>query len=77
MLTLIEQFENHGFVVVEDVLDPQQDIQPVIDDYATALDNYSAQLYNAGKISSRYAELPFGQRFCRILAESQEPCSTQ
>lgn len=71
----LNEFMEQGFVVVEHVFDLKKDLQPVIDDYTTRLDDYARQLYDAGKLTSRYEEIPFGQRFIRIIAESREPWS--
>ncbi len=75
MTGLMENFLEQGFVVVENVLDPQDDLQPIVDDYAARLDEYARQLYDAGKIGARYDDLPFNQRFMRVIAESRQPWS--
>jgi len=61
-----EQFETHGYVVVDDVLDPRRDIQPVLDEYATVLDAIATRLFEAGAISSPFAELPFVERLIAV-----------
>ena len=67
---LHEQFEEQGYVVVEDLLDPQRDLNPVLDDYAQALDEWASLLYEQGCLTQTYRALPFNQRFMRLIAES-------
>jgi phytanoyl-CoA hydroxylase len=65
-----EQFVQEGYVVVEDVLDPDRDIQPVLDEYAGVLDGIAESLQTEGVLSSTYSDLPFEQRLIQICAES-------
>ena len=67
MNNLREQFEQNGFVVVENVFDPERDFQPVIDDFALALDDLTEKWYADGKITSRYEGLPLYQRFLKVV----------
>ncbi len=71
--TLVDQFEEQGYVVVPDVLDPQRDLQPIIDDYAQVLDRLALIWYGEGKLSSTYAGLPFNRRFIAMVEEAQAP----
>src|SRR5947207_7737788 len=71
--TLVDQLEDEGYVVVEDVLDPRRDLQPIIDDYAQTLDTLSRTWYAEGKLSSTFADLPFNQRFIAIIREVRQP----
>lgn len=64
------QFENDGYVVVEGVLDPERDLDPVIAEYGEVLDRLAGELFAAGEIASPYADLPFSERLSRIYAES-------
>ncbi|MBT3604788.1 MAG: phytanoyl-CoA dioxygenase family protein [Candidatus Latescibacteria bacterium] len=66
------QYENDGFVIVENFLDTDEDIQPVIDEYTQVLDQLANQLYADRKISNVYANLPFGERLTKVYAESGE-----
>ncbi len=68
----LEHFEHLGFVTAENVLDPETVIDPVIDEYAGVLDRLADELYEDGKISSRYEDLEFGERVTQIYAESGE-----
>jgi phytanoyl-CoA hydroxylase len=65
-----EQFEAEGYLVVEDVLDPERDIAPVMEEYAGVLDGIAQSLYREGAIRSTYADLPFDQRLIQVCVES-------
>ena len=66
----IDQFNAEGYVVVEGLLDPERDLDPIIAEYEGVLDRLAAERYAAGAISSTYAELPFSDRLVKIYAES-------
>jgi ectoine hydroxylase-related dioxygenase (phytanoyl-CoA dioxygenase family) len=66
----IEHFNTEGFLVVENVLDPERDLDPVIAEYELVLDRLADELFAAGKISSTYSELPFSDRLTKIYGES-------
>ncbi len=66
----IEHFQNEGYVVVEQMLDPERDLKPIIEEYAGVLDRFAGDLYAADKIASPYADLPFSERLTTIYAES-------
>ena len=56
--------------MVEDVLDPIEDIQPVLDEYAVVLDGIARDLHRAGVIKSTYAGLSLTDRLVAVCAES-------
>jgi hypothetical protein len=64
------QFETEGYVVVDNLLDPEQDLDPIIAEYHQVLDRLANDLVAAGKIRSTYADLPFSERLTQIYAES-------
>jgi phytanoyl-CoA hydroxylase len=64
------QFEEEGYLLVEDLLDPVADIRPVLDEYAGVLDGIARQLYEEGVIGSAYASLPLIERLVAVCAES-------
>src|SRR5262245_55084337 len=66
----VEQFHREGYLIVEDLFDPEADIAPIIEEYKEVLDNLSNELYAKGEIASTYADLPFGQRLIEIYKES-------
>ena len=59
-----------GYLVVEDVLDPERDIKPVLDEYMEVLDGIAQSLYDEGAISSTYRELGFSERLIRVCQDS-------
>lgn len=65
-------FEAQGFLIVEEVLDPEVDLQPVIDEYKKVLDALSERLYAEGKLTSTYRDLPFGRQLIQIIVETGE-----
>ena len=67
-----EHLTEFGFVAVEDLIDPENIIDPVVDEYAGVLDSLAEKLFAEGVISSTYSELDFGERVTRIYEESGE-----
>jgi hypothetical protein len=65
-----QRFDEDGFLVVEDVLDPILDIAPVLDEHAVVLDEIACKLCADGVIASTHAGLPFPQRLIRVCEES-------
>ncbi len=65
-----EQFEEDGYLLVEDLLDPASDIQPLIDEYEAVLDGLAQKLKDEGVIQSTYAGLSFNERMVNICIES-------
>ena len=68
----LEQFDREGFLKVEGLLDPVRDLDPIISEYEGVLDKLARTLYEQGKLTSPYSELPFGERVIRIYAETGE-----
>ena len=65
-------YREHGFVLVEDLLDPATDIDPVLAEYDEVLDNLANELFAAGQIASTYADLGFDERLCQIYNETSQ-----
>ena len=63
-------FHDEGYLVVDELLDPANDIDPIIAEYEGVLDQLAADLYAKGAIASPHADLPFGERLVRVYAES-------
>ena len=63
-------FEEHGYLLVKGLFDPQKDLDPIIDEYTSVLDNLANELYAKGKINSTYSDLPFGERLIAVYNES-------
>lgn len=69
---LRDAFAENGYVVVDGVLDPKQDLQPVMDDYDQLVDNLAERWQAAGLVKSTYRGLPFEQRFTRVVQDAGE-----
>ena len=68
---ILDEFDERGYVVVKGLLDPETDLKPLVDEYADLLDSLAERWCTEGKLSSTYAELPFGERVTQILKEEQ------
>src|ERR1700736_1704712 len=66
----VEKFHDEGFLVVEDIIDTREYLDPLVDEYEALLDQLANTLYAEGKIQSTYAELPFGRRLTKVYAET-------
>jgi ectoine hydroxylase-related dioxygenase (phytanoyl-CoA dioxygenase family) len=66
----VEQFNEQGYLIVEDLFDPEADLDPVMEEYAQVLDNLANELYARGQIKSLYRELPFEERLTQVYRES-------
>jgi len=64
-----ELFRN-GYVVVSNVIDPAEVLQPVLNEYAGVLDRLARDLAVEARISSNYEDLPFEARLIQIAKES-------
>jgi ectoine hydroxylase-related dioxygenase (phytanoyl-CoA dioxygenase family) len=62
-----ERFEREGYLVLDDVFDPVADLDPVVQEYATRLEELTADWYASGLLDSTYAELRFAERFAHVL----------
>lgn len=65
---LQEKFDRDGFVIVEDVLDRQRDLQPILDDYAEHLDALARRWHAEGELDSTFDDLPFHRRAAAVVA---------
>src|SRR5438046_830024 len=66
----LQHFRREGYLVVEDVLDPATDIQPVLSEYNGVLDGIVDGLIAEGLLSDRYERLPFPERLTQVSMES-------
>ena len=64
----LQRFEEEGYLAVEGVLDVERDLNPVVREYEALLDREIAAAHAAGKIPSRYEDLPFIQRLAAYLS---------
>lgn len=66
-----KQFELDGYVVLHGLLDVQQDIQPVVDEYSQLLDDLVQRWSSEGRLNSTYPSLPFCQRLSRVVVQAE------
>jgi phytanoyl-CoA hydroxylase len=66
----LERFQAEGYLVVPGVLDPVEDLDPVVREYEALLDDLCGRLHAEGKLPSVYRDLPFGHRLTRVLNEA-------
>jgi phytanoyl-CoA hydroxylase len=66
----LQRFEEEGYLVVEDVLDPAATFGPIWAEYELVLDQIAGSLYAQGVIDSAYSELDFAQRLIQIYMQS-------
>jgi phytanoyl-CoA hydroxylase len=64
-----QQLTDEGYLVVDGVLDPARDLEPVLAELAEVLDRVAARLVADGALASTYRELPFAERLIRVHAE--------
>lgn len=65
-----EQFDEEGYVVADGVLDPVNDLAPILADCERVLDRISQALFRTARIRSTYDSLPFTARLVQICVES-------
>lgn len=66
----LDFFRYNGYLVVDDVVDVAEYIEPMVEEYEDLLAQLASELYEQGKLSSTYADLPFGQRLTKVYAET-------
>src|SRR5207248_833075 len=70
-LAVTEQLIEEGYVVVDDVLDPTANFEPLIDEYNQVLDRIATALVDEGVLGSTYSDLPFAKRLIQVCGESR------
>jgi len=66
----LAQFDRDGYLVVENVLDPREDLAPLFAEYSAILDGIVDGLIAEGTLSSRYDDLSFSDRLIQVCMES-------
>lgn len=66
----IAWFEEEGYLVVRQLLDPAKDLAPILQEYEGVLDRLVRELYAKGEISSLYDDRPFGERLISVYQAS-------
>jgi hypothetical protein len=69
--SVFEQFDRDGYVVVRELLDVEQDIQPVVREYNVLLDWLAKKWQSEGRLSSTYEGLPFCERLTRVIVDAE------
>lgn len=67
---LRDELFSTGYVMVPDIVDADNVIQPILDEYAAVLDGLANDLVAKSAIRSSYEDLPFGDRLIQIAKES-------
>jgi phytanoyl-CoA hydroxylase len=71
--SVLDEFNENGYVIIKGIFDPAIDFQPLIDDYTERLGEISGQWHREGILSSSFDELPFDQKLIRIINETHRP----
>ena len=66
----LDQFQNQGFLIVEDVVDSKT-IDAVRDEYVAKLKIVAEEALAHGKVSSAYSELTFQEQFANLVNEDR------
>jgi hypothetical protein len=64
-------FVDEGYLVVEDLVDVERYLEPMVDEYGAHLDRLARDLHAEGRLSSTYDDLTFGPRLSRVYAETE------
>ena len=67
----LEQFTEQGYVVIGEVLDPIQDLQPVIDDYSLLLDRLAEKWEKRGSANLNLPRIVFRRSPTKIMSASE------
>jgi ectoine hydroxylase-related dioxygenase (phytanoyl-CoA dioxygenase family) len=67
----IKFFHDRGYLVVDDLI-PHDDIQPVMDELTSEIDNHASKLVARGRLSRSYAEEGFETRLAKISQETDQ-----
>lgn len=70
----VERYREDGYVVVEGLLDPDEDLQPVVDEYGALLDQLADQWVAEGTISTYDSTSSVVDRLLRVMSESGGTC---
>ena len=63
-------FDDYGYVVLDGVLGPQDELQPVLDEFEAALDRLAREWHENGELSAPFDELDFGQRLIAVVRQT-------
>ncbi|MGV9864712.1 phytanoyl-CoA dioxygenase family protein [Rhodococcus koreensis] len=68
--TEILKFHNEGFLVVEDIIDVEEYLDPMVRDFDARLTELCADLFAKGEISSMWEDEPFQYRLTHLYQET-------
>ena len=66
----VEHFGDNGYLLVEDVIDTERYLDPMVEEYESLLERLADDLYAAGAVASTYSDLPFGRRLTEIYRDT-------
>ena len=66
----VAEFEHAGYLAVRHLLDPVEDLAPIVAEYSTVLDRLERELFERGEIQPLSADLDFSKRFMNVVAET-------
>ncbi|HCU72423.1 MAG: phytanoyl-CoA dioxygenase [Chloroflexi bacterium] len=66
----LSHFNDEGYVIARNLLEPAQDLKPVIDEYADILNDLIHRMYSSGELSETYEGLPFHQRTLAVVRDT-------
>ena len=69
----LDQFEDQGYVVVRELLNWEEDLQPVVQEYERVLDRLVHQWYTAGRLNTLHSHLRFADRLIQATREARLP----
>lgn len=68
----VDQFEEDGYLLVEQLISPTEVLDPLITEYEGVLDRLATALHAKGRIAATYSDRSFSDRFTRIEQETNE-----
>ena len=68
--SLVDRFNEEGYVIYRGLLDWDEDLKPVWEEYTARVDGLIERFHREGRISNGLQGLPFGERLGRMLAET-------
>ena len=68
----LDYFEEFGFLPLENVFDPVKVLDPIIQEYHGVLDDLIDDLYEEGRISSKFENSSFAEKLTKVMQETGE-----
>ena len=66
----LDHYQENGYVLVENLLNPTTDLDPVLREYDQVLEDLAQELFAQNRLASTYADLDFDTRLCHIYNET-------